>query len=123
LFCTVDGGAFLLRSKLEDLHQAGGRPEKVVIAGGGSRHPGWQRLLSEVFQLPLFSSGSSWLSASGATLIAGVAVGLYSDWADATRSMAAPELAASPVPGALAGQRYQRWRNGPGQAPPVVLRK
>lgn len=120
---ALEGVAFLLRSKLEDLHQAGGRPEKLVIAGGGSRHPGWQRLLSEVFQLPLFSSGSSWLSACGATLIAGVAVGLYSDWADATRSMAAPELAASPVPSALAGQRYQRWRNGPGQAPPVVLRK
>lgn len=107
---ALEGVAFLLRSKLEDLRQAGGRPEKVVISGGGSRDPGWQRLLSDVLQLPLFSSGSSWLSARGATLIAGVATGLYSDWADATRSMPVPEPVASPASIVLAEQHYQRWR-------------
>ncbi|MGH3280102.1 MAG: FGGY-family carbohydrate kinase, partial [Trebonia sp.] len=111
LRAALEGVAFLLRGKLEDLRQAGGHPERVVIAGGGSRHPGWQRLLSDVLDLPLFASGSPWLSARGATLIAGVAAGLYSGWADAARSMPPPELAVSPVHTELAARRYHRWRD------------
>jgi xylulokinase len=111
LRAALEGVAFLLRSKLDDLHRAGCRPEQVVIAGGGSRHADWRRLLSDVFQLPLFSASSPWLSVRGAALIAGVATGLYSGWAEAAGSVAPPEPAAGTVPCALAQQRYQRWRN------------
>jgi sugar (pentulose or hexulose) kinase len=111
LRAALEGVAFLLRSKLDDLNRAGCRPEQVVIAGGGSRHADWRRLLSDVFQLPLFSASSPWLSVRGAALIAGVATGLYSGWAEAAGSVAPPEPVAGPVPSASAEQRYQRWRN------------
>jgi xylulokinase len=111
LRAALEGVAFLLRGKLDDLRRAGCRPDQVVIAGGGSRHADWRRLLSGVFQLPLLVASSPWLSARGAVLIAGVATGLYSGWAEATRSVAPPEPAADTVLDVTAEQRYERWRN------------
>lgn len=110
LRAALEGVAFLLRTRLEDLRRAGCRPEKVVIAGGGSRHPSWQRLLGDVFQLPLLAASSPWLTARGATLIAGVATSLYSDWAEAAKSVPPPELVADRVPSAAAEEHYQLWR-------------
>lgn len=110
LRAALEGVAFLLRSKLDDLHRAGCRPDQVVISGGGSRHADWRQLLSDVFQLPLLLASSPWLSARGAVLIAGMAAGLYSGWAEATESVAPPEPAADTVPSGPAEQHYQRWR-------------
>lgn len=110
LRAALEGVAFLLRSKLDDLRRAGCRPDQVVIAGGGSRHTDWRQLLSGVFRLPLLAASSPWLSARGAVLIAGVATGLYSGWAEATGSVAPPEPAVGTVFSEPAEQRYQRWR-------------
>jgi xylulokinase len=93
LRAALEGVAFLLRTRLEDLHQAGCRAERVVLAGGGSRDPSWRRLLSDVFGLPLHMASTPWLSARGATLIAGVATGLYDTWSDAARSVPPPQPA------------------------------
>lgn len=110
LRAALEGVAFLLRSKLDDLRRAGCRPQRAVIAGGGSRHPSWRRLLADVLQLPLYAASTPWLSARGATLIAGVATGLYPTLADAARSIPAPEPAADQGRSEPAEQHYQRFR-------------
>jgi xylulokinase len=113
LRAALEGVAFLLRTKLEDLHRMGGRPEKVVLAGGGSRDPSWRRLLGDVLQLPLFTASTPWLSARGATLIAGVATGLYPAWAAAARSIRPPQPAADAGDAGSsdpAEEHYQRFR-------------
>jgi xylulokinase len=110
LRAALEGVAFLLRTKLGDLDRVGSRPEKIVLAGGGSQHPSWRRLLADVFQLPLFTASTPWLSARGATLIAGVATGLYPTWADAARSIPPPEPAAAPGHSHLAEEHYRRFR-------------
>lgn len=112
---ALEGVAFLLRTKLEDLHRVGCLPDNVVIAGGGSRHEAWQQLLGEVFQLPLFTASDPWLSARGATLIAGVATGMYSTWAEATATVAPPEQVTDKVPSPGAQEAYQRWRRSSGR--------
>jgi xylulokinase len=110
LRAALEGVAFLLRAKLEDLRRMGCRPEKAVIAGGGSRDPSWRRLLADVLQLPLFAASTPWLSARGATLIAGVATGLYPAWADAARSIQLPQPAADAGPSDPAEEHYQRFQ-------------
>ncbi len=111
LRAALEGVAFLLRSKLDDLDRAGGRPQHVVIAGGGSRHPAWRRMLADVLQLPLHEASTPWLSTRGATLIASVAAGLYPALADATRTIPPAEPAVGPGHSDVAEQRYRRFRS------------
>jgi len=88
---ALEGVAFLLRERLEDLRAAGRDPAKVIIGGGGTRHPAWRQLLADVLGLPLHPARTSWLSATGAALVAAAATG-------ATR-------AAAGLPGGAAGDR------------------
>ena len=62
-----------------------------------------------MFQLPLFTTSTPWLSVRGAALIAGVEAGVYPSYADAARSIPAPEPAADARPGDQAEQHYQRF--------------
>jgi xylulokinase len=109
LRAALEGVAFLLRSSLDDLRRADGRAERVVIAGGGSRDPAWRQLLADVFGVPLFAAGSTSLSARGATLIAGMAAGVYESWGEAARSLPPPEPAAEPANTQAAAEHYRRW--------------
>jgi xylulokinase len=122
LRAALEGVAFLLRTKLDDLDRMGSRPERIALAGGGSQHPSWRRLLADVFQRPLFSASTPWLSARGATLIAGLATGLYPSWAGAAASIPPPEPAAPAGHSDLAEEGYQRFRElrdrAPGPAAP-----
>jgi len=83
LRAALEGVAFLLNDRLEDLREAGHRPERVILGGGGTRHPAWRQLLADVLGLPLHPAPTTWLSATGAALIA----------AEATRAAAEDERA------------------------------
>lgn len=67
---ALDGVAALLRQRLEDLRAAGHHPESVLLGGGGSDHPAWQRLLEETLALPVRRSPAGWLTAHGAARLA-----------------------------------------------------
>ena len=67
---ALEGVAFLLNDRLGDLRAAGHRPERVILGGGGTDHLAWRRLLADVVGLPLLPAPTSWLSATGAALIA-----------------------------------------------------
>jgi sugar (pentulose or hexulose) kinase len=49
---ALEGVAFLLRGKLEDMRAAGCAPERIRLAGGGTRHPAWRQLLADVLAVP-----------------------------------------------------------------------
>jgi sugar (pentulose or hexulose) kinase len=66
----------LLRGKLADLRATGCAPAKIQLAGGGSQHPAWRRLLADALGVPLYPSGNGWLTARGAALIAAMATGM-----------------------------------------------
>jgi len=70
---ALEGVAFLLRDRLRDLRAAGHDPARVVLGGGGARHPAWRQLLADVLSLPLYAAATTWLSASGAARLAGAA--------------------------------------------------
>jgi xylulokinase len=71
---ALTGVAGLLRDRLADLRAAAGAgagaPDRVLVAGGGSRHCGWRELLAGELGVPLTPIGTSWLTARGATLLA-----------------------------------------------------
>jgi xylulokinase len=73
---ALEGVAFLLRRRLDDLRAAGHRPEAVLLGGGGATHPAWRQLLADVLALPLYPADTSWLSAVGAARVAAAAAGM-----------------------------------------------
>jgi xylulokinase len=79
---ALEGVAFLLRGQLDDLRAAGSAPARVMLAGGGSRHPAWRQLLADALAVPLHPAAvpfsgpeTGWLTARGAALLAARAAG------------------------------------------------
>jgi xylulokinase len=67
---ALTGVAGLLRRWLDDLRAVGCGPEKVMLGGGGSRHPAWRDLLKAELGLPLYPADTPWLTARGAAMLA-----------------------------------------------------
>ncbi len=110
---ALEGVAFLLRGKLDDMRAAGCAPARIRLAGGGTRHPAWRQLLADVLAVPLYPAGSGWFTASGAALIAAAATGLVT-WA---RTPARSGEEGEVVVGAsqLAEASYRRFRSSASQ--------
>ena len=109
LRAALEGVAFLLRGKLDDLHARGASgPAAIQLAGGGSRHPAWRQLLADALAVPLYPAGTGWLTARGAALLAAAAAtGLLPDASTMARSARNTEAI---VPASqLAEQSYQRF--------------
>ncbi len=76
---ALEGVAFGLRAKLDDLRALGLDPAGVMLAGGGSRHQAWRELLAAALGVtlhPTEPSASGWLTARGAAMLAAAAAGL-----------------------------------------------
>jgi len=105
---ALEGVAFLLRGKLEDLraHDTPS-PAAIQLAGGGSRPSAWRQLLADALLVPLYPAGDGWLTARGAALIAAAATGLVPDASTTARSDQNPEAI---VPtGQLPESAYRRF--------------
>ena len=89
---ALEGVAFLLRGKLDDLraHDTPS-PAAIQLAGGGSQLPAWRQLLADALGVPLYPIGDGWLTARGAALIAAAATGLAPDASTTARSDQNPE--------------------------------
>jgi xylulokinase len=87
LRAALEGVAFLLRGRLDDLRASGAPgPAALQLAGGGSRTSAWRQLLADALAVPLYPIGRGWLTARGAALLAAVATGLVPDASTAVRS-------------------------------------
>ena len=105
---ALEGVAFLLRGKLDDLraHDTPS-PAAIQLAGGGSQPPAWRQLLADALGVPLYPIGDGWLTARGAALIAAAATGLVPDASTTARSDQNPE-AIMPT-SQLAESAYRRF--------------
>jgi xylulokinase len=109
---ALEGVAFLLRGKLDDMRAAGCAPARIRLAGGGTRHPAWRQLLADVLAVPLYPAGSGWLTACGAALIAAAATGMT--WAR-TPDRSAEEGEVVVGASQLAEASYRRFRSSASQ--------
>jgi sugar (pentulose or hexulose) kinase len=71
------GVAFGIRAGLEALQEHGIGISRLRLAGGGSVHPAWRRLLMDVLHTPLDAVSCPNASARGAALLGGVATGFW----------------------------------------------
>jgi xylulokinase len=115
LRAALEGVAFLLRERLEDLGKIGSAPGSVLLGGGGSQHRAWRQLLADVLRRPLYPAATPWLTPRGATLIAAVATGLLPGWEATVRSVPSSAEAQAPAVSDAAGAEaaeasYARFR-------------
>jgi len=106
---ALEGVAFLLRRRLDDLRAAGHQPEAVLLGGGGATHPGWRQLLADVLALPLHPADTSWLSAAGAARVAAAAAGMEGTGESRGRSGYWNTAAVVPGERNLASAGYDRF--------------
>jgi xylulokinase len=115
LRAALEGVAFLLRGKLDDLRALGCAPAELRLAGGGTRHPAWRQLLADVLAVPLHPAGDGWLTARGAALIAAAAAGLMTGARTPDRSEESEEAVVGTSQ--LAEASYRRFRSWAAQPP------
>jgi xylulokinase len=106
---ALEGVAFLLRGKLDDMRAAGASPTKIRLAGGGTRHPAWRQLLADVLAVPLHPAGNGWLTARGAALIAATDTGMLTGASTPDRSGENEEAVVGAIQ--LAEASYRRFRS------------
>jgi xylulokinase len=106
---ALEGVAFLLWRRLDDLRAAGHQPEAVLLGGGGATHPAWRQLLADVLALPLHPGDTSWLSAAGAARVAAAAAGMEGTGESRGRSGYWNTAAVVPGERNLASAGYDRF--------------
>ena len=80
---VMEGVVFSLRDGLELMQSMGLSIERVVASGGGTQHPLWLQLQADILGAEVVRTEAQEAAALGAALLAGVGVGLYSDFSTA----------------------------------------
>jgi sugar (pentulose or hexulose) kinase len=83
---VVEGACYAVRFVIElTLAQAETPGNELRCVGGGARNPFWQQLKANITGLPVDVPQVNDVSAQGAALLAGLAVGAFSDESSASR--------------------------------------
>ena len=71
---VMEGVTFACRDAYAALQDAGAHPERIVMAGGGSRSPFWRQMVADVFGLPVHALATTDQAAMGAALLAAAGI-------------------------------------------------
>lgn len=80
---VLEGVAFGLMDSLQLIKRLGIDSKEIVLSGGGSRSEVWQRILTDIFDMPTVTTNSEEGAAFGAALLAGLGTELYQSPNDA----------------------------------------
>jgi xylulokinase len=73
----IEGVLFALKDGLTCFADLGVSAERIVAAGGATRHPLWLQLQADIFDVSIVRSATQEATALGAALLAGVGTGRY----------------------------------------------
>ncbi len=76
---VMEGTAYLLRMRIEQLQQAGMRVDTVNMVGGPSETHPWPQIIADVLGRRVTIVNGSCAGAVGAAVLAGIGVGLYAN--------------------------------------------
>ncbi|WP_376796348.1 xylulokinase [Thermogemmatispora sp.] len=108
---ALEGVAFSMRLALEALPGAEGIAQ-IVVAGGGSLHPGWRQMLADVLGRELSALAEKEIAVRGAALLAGRAAGRWKKTGDLAALKPGVLTITSPGPHSPIYQtRYLRYRD------------
>ncbi len=79
---VVEGVSYSLYSCVELLRENGVSVSDMALCGGGGKSPFWQRMLSDVYGVPIKTMESDEGAALGAAILGGCAGGVYSSVAE-----------------------------------------
>ncbi len=96
---ALEGAAFAIRDAVSCLLDPAGGIEHLRLAGGGSRHSGWQQLLADVLDYPLRSVDVTAASGRGAAALGSIAAGLTDEPALLKQLAPVSSSAAQPLAG------------------------
>ena len=101
------------RRHVDRLLQFRDKPETIRLAGGAARSPQWCQVFADVFQVPVEIPAGTELGALGAAILAGVAAGCFSDYAEAVGAMVRMAHLCPPRPryADLYDAKYARYRS------------
>ncbi len=104
---VMEGVAMALYDAFYVVRDMGAKPDRIVLAGGGSRSRLWRQIIADLFGLPLYPLAIDEQSAYGAAILAGPAGGISA--ADRARAWARYDV---PVePNSRAHDRYQELQS------------
>jgi xylulokinase len=95
LHAALEGVAFGIRVALEALPGADAATA-LRLAGGGSEHPAWRQMLSDILNRELLTVDTPAASARGAALLGGIAGGIWANAQETAALAPAVALVASP---------------------------
>jgi xylulokinase len=72
---VMEGVTFACRDAFAALQDTGANPQRIVMAGGGSRSPFWRQMVADVFGLPVYALATTDQAAVGAALLAATGIG------------------------------------------------
>ena len=99
----MEGVMYMLRHNVDTLSAMAGRPEEMLLCGGGARSPFWQQMASDIFRMPTRTLQTSEGPALGAAILSGVACGLYPDVPTACGKLVKMNDPLPPDPAAMEG--------------------
>jgi len=103
---VMEGVVFALRQGLDLMVEMGTPVERLLAAGGATRHPLWLQLQADIFGRPVYPGQAQEATACGAALLAGIGTGVYRNAEDAIRKAVRPP--GEPVwPEPKRSERYQ----------------
>jgi sugar (pentulose or hexulose) kinase len=97
----MEGAAFVMRRKIEELAAAGIRARRLVMVGGPAESPVWPRIVAEVCGLALTLLNGQTAGAMGAAVLAAVGAGLYRGEREAFAAMGGEGTTITPEPAAV----------------------
>ncbi|MGA2530657.1 MAG: FGGY-family carbohydrate kinase [Acidimicrobiales bacterium] len=106
---VLEGIAFGFRHHLDVLVERGHAPRRVRITDGGSKSRVWTQIIADVLGLPLEKVAMRSGSAVAAAFVAGMGVGIFSDWREITGFVEVTEVVAS-KPNAAYDRNYTAYR-------------
>lgn len=74
---VIEGVSYSLYSCLEILNEVGINTDDMALCGGGGKSAFWQKMLADVYMLPIKTMESGEGAALGAAILGGVASGVY----------------------------------------------
>ena len=95
---VLEGVCFAFKDMLCAAHEAGARPERSFICGGGAKSPLWQKMMANVLNLTLDIPANEEGPSMGGAMLAMVAAGVYGTVEDAAASIVKTKGTVEPDP-------------------------
>ena len=94
---VLEGVAFALNDRLNNLRRADANPERIIFGGGAAKGDLWGKIIASVFDLPLTRLHGDEQTAFGSAMMAAVGTGHFVDVNEAARAWVTPADTIEPV--------------------------